>query len=266
MLKIQNQSFGHLNLEFVICLEFRYSNFEFRNKYMGQKVNPISLRLIDEKNWKSNWFSKRDYTRLLHEDLKIREVIENSFAQAGIADIKIERRQKDITVTIYSSRPGMVIGHSGEGASKLNLAIEKIAKTKIKVQIIEVKKPDLIARLVADSIAYQLVRRMPFRRVVKQAIEKSLVSGAKGIRIKVAGRLGGIEIARNEIMQEGSVPLHTLRADIDYACLPAKTNQGTIGVKVWVNKGIKIRNRKSKSKILNPKQIQNSNIQSLKTF
>jgi small subunit ribosomal protein S3 len=213
---------------------------------MGQKVNPISLRLIDRKNWKSNWFSKRDYAKLLHEDLKIRDAIENSFAQAGIADIKIERRQKDITVTIYSSRPGMIIGHSGEGASKLNLAIEKITNTKVKVQVMEVKKPDLVARLVADSIAYQLVRRMPFRRVVKQAIEKSLNSGAKGIRIKVSGRLGGTEIARNELMQEGSVPLHTLRADIDYSCLPAKTNQGTIGVKVWINRGLKLKKKKIK--------------------
>jgi len=211
---------------------------------MGHKVNPISLRLIDSKNWKSNWFSKRDYAKLLHEDLKIRETIENSFAQAGIADIKIERRQKDITVTIFSSRPGMIIGHSGEGASKINLAIESIANTKVKVQVMEVKKPDLAARLVADSVAYQLVRRMPFRRVVKQAIEKSIFSGAKGIRIRVAGRLGGVEIARNEIMQEGSVPLHTLRADIDYACLPAKTNQGTIGVKVWINRGLKLKKRK----------------------
>ncbi|MBU2595900.1 30S ribosomal protein S3 [Patescibacteria group bacterium] len=220
---------------------------------MGQKVNPISFRLIIQKNWKSNWFSKRDYARLLHEDLKIREAIENSFAQAGIADIRIERRQKDIVVTIYSSRPGMIIGHAGEGASKLNLIIEKIAKTKVKVQVMEVKKPDLEARLVADAVAYQLVRRMPFRRVVKQAIEKSIYAGAKGIRIKVAGRLGGVEIARNEIMQEGSVPLHTLRADIDYACLPAKTNQGTIGVKVWINRGIMVRKRKSKSKIPNSK-------------
>lgn len=210
---------------------------------MGQKVNPISMRLANLKNWKSSWFSKRDYAKLLHEDLKIREAIENSFSQAGVADIKIERRQKDIVVTIYSSRPGMIIGHSGEGASKLNLAIEKITKTKVKVQIMEVKKPDLVARLVADSIAYQLVRRMPFRRVVKPVIEKSLVAGAKGIRVKISGRLGGNEIARTEIFQEGSVPLHTLRADIDYACLPAKTNQGTVGVKVWINRGIKLRKK-----------------------
>lgn len=211
---------------------------------MGQKVNPISFRLSSLRNWKSNWFSKRDYARFLHEDLRIREAIEKSFPQAGIADIKIERRKNDIIVTIYSSRPGMIIGHSGEGASKLNLAIEKITKTKVKVQVMEVKKPDLIAQLVADAIAYQLIRRMPFRRVVKQAIEKSITSGAKGIRVKVSGRLGGVEIARTETMQEGSVPLHTLRADIDYAYLPAKTNQGTIGVKVWINRGIKLKKRK----------------------
>lgn len=208
---------------------------------MGHKVNPISLRLIDRRNWKSNWFSKRDYAKFLHQDLEIRQAIEDSFAQAGIADIRIERRRKDIVVTVYSSRPGMIIGHSGEGASKLNLAIEKIIKTKVKVQIMEVKKPDLEARLAADSIAYQLVRRMPFRRVMKQALEKIMFAGAKGARIRVAGRLGGVEIARSETMQEGSVPLHTLRADIDYYHLPAKTNQGTIGVKVWINRGIKLK-------------------------
>lgn len=211
---------------------------------MGQKVNPISLRLANNRNWKSNWFSKRDYARLLHEDLQIREAVEKLFAQAGVADIKIQRRQKDIVVTIYSSRPGMIIGHSGEGASKLNLTIERITRTKVKVQVMEVKKPDLNARLVADSIAYQLVRRMPFRRIVKQAIEKSMMAGAKGVRINVAGRLGGVEIARSEVMQDGSVPLHTLRADIDYACLPAKTNQGTVGVKVWINRGIKLAKKK----------------------
>ncbi|TSC91183.1 MAG: small subunit ribosomal protein S3 [Candidatus Berkelbacteria bacterium Licking1014_96] len=213
---------------------------------MGHKVNPISLRLIDNRNWKSNWFSKRDYAKFLHQDLEIRQAIEDSFAQAGIADIRIERRQKDIVVTVYSSRPGMIIGHSGEGASKLNLAIEKItkAKAKVKVEVMEVKRPDLEARLMADSIVYQLLRRMPFRRVVKQAIEKIMFAGAKGARIRVAGRLGGVEIARNETMQEGSVPLHTLRADIDYACLPAKTtNVGTIGVKVWINRGIKVKKR-----------------------
>lgn len=211
---------------------------------MGQKVNPISFRLISRKNWKSNWFSKRDYAKFLHEDLLIRRAIESTFAQAGVADIKIERKRKDIIVTIFSSRPGMIIGHSGEGASKLNLAIEKIAKTKVKIQVMEVKKPDLEAQLVADSVAYQLVRRMPFRRVVKQAIEKSIFAGAKGIRIRVAGRLGGVEIARTETMQEGSVPLHTLRADIDFSAIPAKTNQGTIGVKVWINRGIKIGKKK----------------------
>ncbi len=215
---------------------------------MGQKVNPISFRLAERRNWKSSWYSKRDYAKLLHEDLKIRDAIENLFAQAGIADIKIERRQKDIIITIYSSRPGMIIGHSGEGASKLNLTIEKITKTKVKIQVMEVKKPDLEARLIADSVAYQLVRRMPFRRVVKQAIEKSMQAGAKGVRIRVAGRLGGVEIARTETMQEGSVPLHTLRADIDYYCLPAKTNQGTIGVKAWINRGLKMRKRISNQK------------------
>jgi len=215
---------------------------------MGQKVNPISFRLAQRRNWKSNWFSKRDYAKLLHEDLKIRDAIDDSFAQAGIADIKIERRQKDIVISIYSSRPGMIIGHSGEGASKLNLTIEKITKTKVKVQVMEVKKPDLEARLVADSVAYQLVRRMPFRRIVKQAIEKSMAAGAKGIRIRVAGRLGGVEIARVETMQEGSVPLHTLRADIDYYYLPAKTNDGTVGVKVWINRGLWLKKKKNTPK------------------
>lgn len=208
---------------------------------MGQKVNPISLRLAQKRNWKSNWFAKKDYSKILLDDLNIRETIEKNFAQAGVADVKIDRRKKDIMVTIYSSRPGMIIGHSGESAAKLNSAIERIARTKVKVQVMEVKKPDLNAQLVADSIAYQLCRRMPFRRVVKQAIEKAMSAGAKGIRVKVSGRLGGVEIARCELIQEGSVPLQTLRADIDYAYLPAKTNQGTVGVKVWINKGIKFK-------------------------
>jgi small subunit ribosomal protein S3 len=211
---------------------------------MGHKVNPVSFRLSLNNNWKSNWFFKRDYAKFIHEDLKIRDIIEHDFVNAGVADIKIERRQKDLIITIYSSRPGMIIGHSGEGASKLNIAIEKIAKSKVKIQVMEVKKPDIVAKLVADGIAYQLERRMPFRRAVKQAIDRTNAAGAKGVRIRVAGRLGGAEIARTETMQDGSVPLHTLRADIDYAYVAARTNQGTVGVKVWINKGIKIKSKK----------------------
>lgn len=211
---------------------------------MGQKVNPIGLRIALRNNWKSNWIFRKEYGDYLHQDLKIRDLIRKQFVQAGIADIKIERRQKDVIITIYSSRPGMIIGHSGEGASKLNDDIEKITKTKVKIQVMEVKKPDLAASLVADNIAYQLERRMPFRRVVKQAIEKIMQAGAKGVRISVAGRLGGVEIARREIMQEGSVPLHTLRADIDYAYIPSKTNQGVVGVKVWINKGLRVKKKK----------------------
>jgi small subunit ribosomal protein S3 len=206
---------------------------------MGQKINPTSLRLALKGDWKSKWMTKKNYAEILHQDLKIRQTIEEEFKTAGISEILIERKQKEVRIIIYSSRPGMIIGHSGEGATKLNEKLEKIANSKVKIEVMEIKKPDLDARLLAEGIVYQLERRMPFRRIMKQAIEKAMSAGAKGIRVRLSGRLGGIAIARSETAQEGSVSLHTLRAKIDYAGKAARTNTGLIGVKVWLNRGIK---------------------------
>lgn len=215
---------------------------------MGQKINPTSLRLSIKGNWKSKWMTKKNYADILHQDLKIRETIEQEFKTAGVSDILIERKQKEVRIVIYSSRPGIIIGHSGEGATRLNEKLEKITQSKVKIEVMEVKKPDLDAKLLAEGIAYQLERRMPFRRAMKQSVEKAMSQGAKGVRIRLSGRLGGIAIARTETAQDGSVSLHTLRANIDYANVAAKTNTGLVGVKVWVNKGITIKKKQGRRK------------------
>ena len=206
---------------------------------MGQKVNPISMRLQVNKDWRSKWFaSKKDYAAYLTQDLKVRNLIDEKFrSRAAINQVDIERSPNLVTVTIHTAKAGVVIGRGGSGAQELKAEIEKIFGTTVRVNISELKKPELYAKLVAENIAYQLERRIAFRRATKSAAQATMRSGAKGIRIEVAGRLNGAEMSRREKVIEGSVPLHTIRADIDYALAEAKTGAGIIGVKVWINKG-----------------------------
>lgn len=207
---------------------------------MGQKVNPISFRLQVHKNWSSRWFAgKRDFAKWLGEDVKIRELIEKRFeARPTINNIEIERSANLITVTIYTAKAGVVIGRGGAGVTELKNEIEKVASLPVRINIEEVKRPELAAKLVAENIARQLERRANFRRATKMAAQNAMNAGAKGIRIEVAGRLNNAEMARREKTIEGSVPLHTLRADIDYHCARANApGVGIIGVKVWIYKG-----------------------------
>lgn len=209
---------------------------------MGQKVNPISFRLQIHKNWDSRWFAgKRDFAKWLAEDIKIRELIEKRFeSRPTINRIEVERSANLITVTVHTAKAGVVIGRGGIGATELKAAIEKIASLPVRLNIEEVKRPELAAKLVAENIAHQLERRVNFRRAIKMTAQNTMNAGAKGIRIQVAGRLNNAEMARREKVIEGSVPLHTLRADIDYYCARAHTPAGIIGVKVWIYKGERI--------------------------
>ncbi len=206
---------------------------------MGQKVNPTSMRLQVNKKWRSRWFAnKRDYSRFLTEDLKVRKLIDDKFgSRASINRVDIERAPNLVTVTIFTAKAGVVIGRGGAGAQELKALIEAIFKVPVRVNIEELKKSELYAKLVAENIAYQLERRIAFRRAIKSAAAATMRAGAKGIRIEAAGRLNNAEMARREKHIEGSVPLHTIRADIDYALAEAKTSAGIIGVKVWINKG-----------------------------
>ncbi|MCW5732331.1 MAG: 30S ribosomal protein S3 [Alphaproteobacteria bacterium] len=205
---------------------------------MGQKVNPIGLRLGINRTWDSRWFAKKgDYGRLLHEDLKIRDVLERKLSQAGVSRIVIERPAKKARVTIHSARPGVIIGKKGADIEKLRGELAKMTTSEVALNIVEIRKPEIDARLIAENIAQQLERRVAFRRAMKRAVQSAMRLGAQGIRINCSGRLGGAEIARIEWYREGRVPLHTLRADIDYGIATAKTAYGTCGVKVWVFKG-----------------------------
>jgi small subunit ribosomal protein S3 len=206
---------------------------------MGQKVNPISMRLQVNKDWRSKWFvGKREYAKFLADDLAVRRMIQNKLgSRAAINKVDIERSPNLVTVTISTAKAGVVIGRGGSGAQELKAIIEKIYGVQTRVNIEEIKKPELYAKLVAENIAHQLERRMNFRRAIKQASANTMRSGARGIRIQVAGRLNGAEMSRREKEVAGSVPLHTLRADIDYALVAAKTPAGIIGVKVWIYKG-----------------------------
>ncbi len=208
---------------------------------MGQKVNPISFRLQVHKNWSSRWFAgKRDFAKWLTEDIKIRELVEAKFAsRPTINRIDIERSANLITVTIHTAKAGVVIGRGGAGITELKKDIEKLASLPVRINVEEVKRPELAAKLVAENIARQLERRANFRRAVKMAAQNAMTAGAKGIRIEVAGRLNGAEMSRREKVIEGSVPLHTLRADIDFHTARALGPNGTgiIGVKVWIYKG-----------------------------
>jgi len=205
---------------------------------MGQKVNPIGLRLGINRGWDSVWFSKkREYGKFLIEDFKIREYVKKNVVNSGVSKVVIERTSKKCIISIYTSRPGFVIGKKGSDIDKIKQKLSKISSTEVSLNIKEIKKPELNAYLVAENIAQQLVKRIAFRKAMKRAIQSTLRLGAKGIRVCLSGRLGGNEIARTEWTREGSVPLHTLRADVDYAEAEALTTYGIIGVKVWIYKG-----------------------------
>jgi small subunit ribosomal protein S3 len=204
---------------------------------MGQKVNPIGMRLGVNRTWDSRWFADKSYAAMLHEDLKLRKVLREKLGQAGVARVVVERPAKKARVTIYAARPGVIIGKKGQDIEKLRSELAKLTGSEVHLNIVEIRKPEIEAVLVAENIAQQLERRVSFRRAMKRAVQSAMRLGAQGIRINCAGRLGGAEIARVEWYREGRVPLHTLRADIDYGVATAKTTYGTCGVKVWVFKG-----------------------------
>ena len=209
-----------------------------KGSYMGQKVNPVGLRVGINRGWDSIWFAKKnEYGKFLIEDYKIRDYIKKNVINSGVSQVIIERTSKKCIVTIYTSRPGFVIGKKGSDVEKIKKNISKITSSEVSLNVKEIKKPELNAYLVAENIAQQLVKRIAYRKTMKRAIQSALRLGAKGIRVCLAGRLAGNEIARTEWLREGSVPLHTFRADVDYAEAEALTTYGLIGVKVWIYKG-----------------------------
>lgn len=204
---------------------------------MGQKVNPHGLRIGIIKTWDAKWYADKDYAKNLHEDIKVRDFLKEKLYAAGVSRIEIERAANRVKVTIHTAKPGMVIGRGGAGIEEIKKDLKKLTDKTIDVNIAEVKQPELDATLVAESIAAQLEKRIAFRRAMKQSVTRTMRMGAKGIKVMVGGRLGGAEIARSEHYREGSIPLHTLRADIDYGTAEAHTTYGRIGVKVWIYKG-----------------------------
>ena len=214
---------------------------------MGQKVHPNGLRVGIIRDWESKWYAEKDYATLLHEDLKIREYIDKRLVEASVSKVEIERAAKRVNITIHTAKPGMVIGKGGTEVETLRKQLNDITGKRVHINIIEIKRADLDAKLVAESIARQLEGRVSFRRVQKQAIQRSIRSGALGIKTQVSGRLGGADIARAEHYSEGTVPLHTLRADIDYAHAEADTTFGKLGVKVWIYRGEVLPVRKKNS-------------------
>ena len=204
---------------------------------MGQKVNPNGIRLGINKTWSSRWYSKTDYAKLLHEDLEIRKYIQEKLASASISKVIIERAAKKLRLTIYSSRPGIIIGKKGADIESLKNKLTEMSKLEVYLDIKEVRKPEVEAKLVAENIASQLEKRISFRRAMKKAVQSSMRLGARGVKVVCSGRLGGAEIARTEKYHLGSVPLHTLRSDIDYATAEAETTYGICGIKVWINRG-----------------------------
>ena len=213
---------------------------------MGQKVNPNGLRLGINKDWEAKWYSnKKDFAKTLDKDIKMRKFLEANLKNAGIAKVEIERNAKKCEVVIHTSKPGVMIGHGGEEIEKLKKQLSKIADENVQISIVDIKNADLNAVLVADSIANQITNRASFRMAQKRAIRNAMKAGAKGIKTSVSGRLGGADMARSEGYTEGTIPLHTLRADVDYATAEADTTFGKIGVKVWIYKG-EILNKKNK--------------------
>ncbi|MDG1154211.1 MAG: 30S ribosomal protein S3 [Alphaproteobacteria bacterium] len=204
---------------------------------MGQKVNPIGLRLGINRTWDSRWYADKSYAKNLHEDFKIRSYIEKNLKQAGISRVIVERPAGKARVTIYAARPGLIIGKKGADIETLRKKLQGISKSEVALNIVEIRKPDIDAKFVAEGVAQQLERRVTFRRAMKRAVQNALRAGAKGIRINCSGRLGGAEIARTEWYREGRVPLHTLRANVDYGTAEGHTTYGIIGIKVWIFKG-----------------------------
>ena len=204
---------------------------------MGQKVNPIGLRIGVIRDWESRWYAGKDYAELLHEDIKVREYIAKRLAESSVSKVEIERAANRLNVTIHTAKPGMVIGKGGTEVEALRKALNSLTGKRVHINILEIKRADLDAKLVAENIARQLENRVSFRRAQKQVIQRAMRAGAKGIKTMVSGRLGGADIARSESYSEGTVPLHTLRADIDYAHAEADTTYGKLGVKVWIYKG-----------------------------
>jgi small subunit ribosomal protein S3 len=218
---------------------------------VGQKVHPKGLRVGIIRDWESNWYADKNYKELLHEDLKLRNFIKKKLFQAGIAAVEIERAANRVKISIHTAKPGIVIGRGGAEVDALRKTLENMTDKKININIVEVKKPELSSQLVAEGIAVQLEKRIGFRRAMKQAVSRTMRLGAEGIKISCSGRLGGAEIARTEWYSEGKVPLHTLRADIDYGFAEANTTYGKIGVKVWIYKGEilpEVKNRKEENK------------------
>ena len=204
---------------------------------MGQKVNPNGIRLGINRTWSSRWFSKNEYSKLLHQDLEIKKYVQEKLKNASISKVNIERAAKKLRISIYSSRPGIIIGKKGADIEDLKNRLTKLSNLEVFLDIKEVRKPEVEAKLVAENIASQLEKRVSFRRAMKKAVQSSMRLGAKGVKVLCSGRLGGAEIARTEKYHEGSVPLHTLRTDIDYATAEAETTYGICGIKVWINKG-----------------------------
>ena len=204
---------------------------------MGQKINPIGFRVGVIRDWEANWYADKNFASLLHEDLKIRKYIETNLKDASISKVEIERAANRVNIALHTGKPGMVIGKGGSEINKLRTALTNLTGKKVHINVIEIKKVDMDAKLVAENIARQLENRVSFRRARKQALQRAMKSGAKGIKTQVAGRLGGADIARAEGYSEGTVPLHTLRADIDYAHEEADTTYGKLGVKVWIYRG-----------------------------
>lgn len=214
---------------------------------MGQKTHPTGFRLGVLKDWKSRWYAEKDFPRLLQEDETIRLYLHRRLAHAAISSVEIERKPSKIVVTVHTARPGVVIGKRGSEVDKLRDELGVLTKSEVSVNVEEVKRPEIDARLVAENIAHQIRNRISFRRAMKRAVQSAQRAGAEGIRVQCAGRLGGAEIARTEGYNEGRVPLHTLRADIDYASIDAQTTYGTVGVKCWVFLGEVIENRRGRT-------------------
>jgi len=215
---------------------------------LGQKVNPHGIRLGIVKDWDARWYADKDFAQNLHEDIKIREYLKKSLQTAGVPRVETERSKNRLKLTIHTAKPGMVIGRGGSGIEQIKEGLKNLTDKRIDINIAEIKHPDLDATLVAENIAAQLERRIAFRRAMKQAVGRTMRLGAKGIKIAVSGRLGGAEIARRESYREGSIPLHTLRADIDYGTAEAHTTYGRIGIKVWIFKGEVLPDKKNQPK------------------
>jgi len=214
---------------------------------VGQKTHPYGFRLGIVKPWRSRWFARRDMADLLREDELIRKYLRTRLAHAAISDVHVERRPGKVTVTVYTGRPGVVIGKRGAEVDKLRDELAQLTGKEVGINVEEIKRPELDAQLVSDNVGHQLTQRVSFRRAMKRAVQSAMRMGAQGIKIKAAGRLGGAEIARTEGYHEGRVPLHTLRADVDYATSTAKTTYGTIGVKVWIFKGEVVEDRRGRT-------------------